>query len=82
MAGDSEPQSDLKLRPPEAADQRTQRTQIRRAAKAAKTSIEIKPCPKRREPGVVVQAEVVKRVAETGRETRQCAPSHFPGKYQ
>jgi len=41
VAGDSEPQSDSRLRTPEEADTRAQ---IRGAAEAAKTAVEFKPC--------------------------------------
>jgi hypothetical protein len=41
VVSETEPQSDLNLRSPEQADYRTQ---IRRTAEAAKTSIELKPC--------------------------------------
>jgi hypothetical protein len=41
VVGDSEPQSDSRLRAPEEAGTRAQ---IRRAAEAAKTAVELKPC--------------------------------------
>ena len=41
VVGDSEPQSDARLRAPEEAGTRAQ---IRRAAEAAKTAVELKPC--------------------------------------